>query len=254
VFAVAVEICLLGYLFLSSMFRDNLLVEATAVIFLAGACFGLNVCFLRAEGRSVASIGFGKPALRMKQFGIAFAAGGMLILGWALIVIGLSSSHWRWQAAGFNGGAVASLLVFYLFNNAAEELAYRGYAFLRLEEAYGRTVAIIGTSLVFALMHVQGGVPWLNAMAGVLTTSLIFGILFSRWKSLPLVLGFHVATTVMQDVLGLRQRPLSLLQLEGGSVAGGRGLMILCAVAFLNLVVFAAFGGFKRVLAHGHRD
>jgi membrane protease YdiL (CAAX protease family) len=138
-------------------------------------------------------------------------------------------------------------VIFYLFNNAAEELAYRGYALLRLEETYGRTVAIVGTSVVFALMHMQGGMPWLNAALGVLTTSMVFGIVMWRWKSLPLVIGFHWATNVMQDVLGLRQTPLSLVQLEGGrTVESGRGLVILLAVAFLNLVVFGVLGGFRK--------
>jgi membrane protease YdiL (CAAX protease family) len=182
----------------------------------------------------------------MKQLGIGFAGGTVLLLGWNLIVTIATSAHWQWRS-GFNSAAVPGPVIFYLFNNAAEELAYRGYAFLRLEEAYGRTVAMVGTSVVFALMHMQGGMSWLNAALGVLTTSMVFGMVMSRWKSLPLVIGFHWATNVMQDVLGLRQTPLSLVQLEGGrTVESGRGLFILLAVAFLNLAVFGVLGGFRK--------
>lgn len=236
-FAVAIAVCVVGYLFLLSLLRNRLMGSATAAIFLAGTCFGTNAWFLRMEGRSMAAIGFDAPRLRIRQFGLGFLAGGVLVLAWALIVTVIASAHWQWHA-GFSSSAVAGLLAFYFFNNAAEELAYRGYAFVRLEESYGRTVAIISTSMVFALMHMQGGMPLMNAVAGVLTNGLIFSILFSRWRSLPLALGFHLATNIIQDVSGLRQTPLSVATLEEVNTAGGRGVGILVIVACLNLTVF----------------
>jgi membrane protease YdiL (CAAX protease family) len=192
----------------------------------------------------LASIGLNAPGWRLRQFLTAFIAGAVLVALWALIVAGLSSSRPK-LAEGVGRAALPGLLIFYVFNNAAEELAYRAYAFLALEKAYGRFIAIVGTSAAFTLMHMQGGMPWLQALAGTLTNALIFGMLFYRWKSLPLTLGFHLATNVMQDVLGLRQSALTLLSWTRVDTSGARGVAILILVAAINLSVVAFLGRVK---------
>lgn len=237
-FAVAVALCILGYLFLLSLFRNHPLGAALAAALLAAAALGLNRGFLRSEGGSLANIGLNAPRRRLGQFGAAFLGGTVLVVAWALVAAGLTGAHLQF-AAGRDWGACASLLLFYTFNNAAEELAYRAYAFLVLEKAYGRWFAIISTSVVFTLMHMQGGMPLPQAVAGTLTTGLLFGLLFARRKSLPLTLGFHLATNVMQDVCGLRSSALTLLGWSAENTSGQRGLAILGWVAGINLAVLA---------------
>ena len=237
-FAAAVAVCILGYLFLLSLFRNHSLGSALAAAFLAFACLLLNREFLRSESGSLANIGLDAPRLRTGQFLAAFLAGTVLVGCWALVAAGLTSAHWK-VASGLERGAVPGLLVFYVLNNAAEELAYRGYAFLVLEKTYGRLVAITSTSIVFTLMHMQGGMPLPQAAAGTLTNALIFGVLFSRWKSLPVSLGCHLATNVVQDMCGLRQSQLTLLTWSDVDISGGRGIAVLVLVAGINLAVVA---------------
>jgi len=233
-FVVLIACSVIGYLFLSSLLRNYPAGNTLAAGFLALACFAVNVKFFRLDGRTMADIGFNTPKLRVAQFGLGFLAGGILVLAWAVIIVTVGSAHWQFHA-GFNMTGAVALVVFYFFNNAGEELAYRGYAFLRLEERYGRGLAIITTSLAFALMHFQGGMNLLNALVGVLTNGLIFAILFSRWKSLPLVLGFHLATNIFQDLYGLRQTALSLAEFKDVNTSGGRDVGMLALVGCLNL-------------------
>jgi membrane protease YdiL (CAAX protease family) len=95
---------------------------------------------------------------------------------------------------------------FAFFNNAGEELVYRGYAFVRLADRFacsGDCFHVPG----LAILHLQAGIPWLNVAAGVLTSGLIFAILFARWRSLPLALGFHFATNVFRRLPAFGQAP-----------------------------------------------
>jgi membrane protease YdiL (CAAX protease family) len=235
-FVALIALAVLGYLFLLSLFRNMAGGSALAAAFLAAVCLAVNVGFFRSEGRTTRDIGLNAPKLRITQFALGFLSGGILVLTWAATIVTVGSARWHFQS-GLNLADAVALAVFYLFNNAGEELAYRGFAFLRLEERSGRGVAIIATSMAFALMHFQGGMPLLNALVGVLTNGLIFAALFSRWKSLPLVLGFHFATNIFQDVYGLRQSGLSLAEFKNVNLSGGREVGMLALVGCINLAV-----------------
>jgi membrane protease YdiL (CAAX protease family) len=233
--AVAVVI----YLFLLSVFRGKLgaFSGALPAMVLAGAAFILNWRFFSAEGRSLAEIGFDRPALRIGQALIGFVAGGLLIGIWALVLIAVMPVSWR-IAMTFSVGAVAGPVTFAIFNNAGEELVYRGYLFLLLSRAYGRAVAVIATCALFTLLHIEGGVPWLSAVAVVFTSALVFSALFVRWQSVPLVLGFHVATNVLQELLGLRVSAMNLfVPISWATVSKAQSYKILAATAIINTIV-----------------
>lgn len=235
-FALLTSLAVVGYLFLLSLLRNLATGSALAAAFLAAACLAINLAFFRLEDRTPGCIGLNAPLLRIAQFGLGLLGGGILVLAWVAIITLVGSARWQFQG-GFNPAGAATLAAFYFFNNAGEELAYRGYAFLRLEERYSRGAAIVATSLAFALLHFQGGMSLLAAMAGVLTNGLVFAALFSRWKSLPLVLGFHVATNIFQDVYGLRKSALSVAEFSNVNTTGGRDASMLALVGGLNFVV-----------------
>jgi membrane protease YdiL (CAAX protease family) len=213
-FWATIAVSLVGYLFLLGLpvlGREGPFAGVIPVLCLAAAAYALNRGFLRSENRSMAVLGFDAPARRGGQLAIAFLGGCALVLGWAAIVAWVTGARWQ-PHPGFHLVGIVGLLGFAFFNNAAEELAYRSYAFLTLLETYGPAVAVVGTSVVFALLHLQAGVPLLSVVAGVLTTAFVFGVLFLRWRSVPLVLGFHLATNVMQELIGLRLSGASILE------------------------------------------
>ena len=124
------------------------------------------------------------------------------------------------------------------FNNAGEELAYRGYLLVRLQELLGFLPAVIGTSAVFALSHVQAGVPWPSALGVVFTSGIIFAVVFLRWQSLPMALGFHAATNVLQEFFGLRLSSMSLVTPDfAKEISANQRLTVLCLLAGLNVAI-----------------
>ena len=197
----------------------------------------LNWRFLRYERRSLAEVGLNQPSLRTKEVAAGFVAGCVLVLVWALAVRIVTSSSWKMMSS-FDSAAASGAITFIIFNNAGEELVYRAYLFLLLARSYGRTIAVIVTCGLFTLLHIQSGVPWPSALAGVLTSALIFAALFVRWQSLPLVLAFHFATNFMQELLGLRITGLTLFapsQTTNVTVAKTQAILVI--IGLVNVIV-----------------
>jgi membrane protease YdiL (CAAX protease family) len=236
-FVALSAVIVIGYLFALSVLRGKLGAFSSAVpaILIALAALILNWRFLRSEGRSLIALGFDRPAFRIVQTVAGFLAGALLVGTWALVFRGVTSASWR-AAPPIVPGAALGALLFVIFNNAGEELIYRGYLFLLLGRAYGRIVAVVVTCSLFTLLHIQGGVPVASAIAGVLTSSLVFAALFVRWQSVPLVLGFHAATNVMQEVLGLRTSALTLfIPTFPATASKSQSYVVLTVTGLINL-------------------
>jgi len=240
VFLAACVVCVVGYLFLLSVVAGGATRSWSAVapaLCLSVALLALNARFLHRDGLSLASLGLAHPSRRAAEFLVAFVAAGALVALWAITLTLVAGVSWQVDSGFALGGAVG-LVAFTFFNNAAEELAYRGWLFLRLQSDFGAAVAVIAPTVIFAAAHVQGGVPWPNAVAGVFTTGIILALLFHRTRSVPLVLGFHLATNVFQEVLGLRQGGATILSPHfRAGVTATEGYLILAIVAAINLAV-----------------
>jgi hypothetical protein len=76
-------------------------------------------------------------------------------------------------------------------------------------------------------------------LAGVFSSGLIFGAVFARWRSVPLALGFHVATNIIQDVSGLRTSAASLFAPAYPPAAIDATARTLAGIALVNLIVVA---------------
>lgn len=240
VFIAACVVCVLGYLFLLSVLAGGATRSWSAVVpafCLALAMLALNARFLRADGLTLAALGFTQPLHRLIQLLTAFLGGALLVALWAAALTLVTGARWEAQS-GFRWGAAVGLATFTFFNNAAEELAYRGWLYLRLESAFGTPAAVLAPTLIFAAAHVQGGVPWTNAIAGVLTTGILYALLFQRMRSIPLVLGFHLASNLVQELLGLRVGPATLIAPRyPGIVSGAQGQLALALIAATNVAL-----------------
>jgi membrane protease YdiL (CAAX protease family) len=103
--------------------------------------------------------------------------------------------------AAFQPRLAAWSLLYYLVANGVEELVFRGYAFERMIAAIGHWPAQIVIALIFALFHVQHGWTWGNALVGTTLGSILFGLVFVRWRSVPAALGVHAAGNWARDLL-----------------------------------------------------
>jgi membrane protease YdiL (CAAX protease family) len=170
-----------------------------------------------------------------------FAAGCLVVAAWWLVLRAVVPDSWE-RSPAFDPYAAAGAFTFAVFNNAGEELVYRGYLFLLLARSYGKTAAVVSTCLLFTLLHIQSGVPWLSAVTVVLTSALLFAALFVRWQSVPLVLAFHVAVNVMQELIGLRISGLTMWMphLAGSRVSAAQSNAVLGLTALLNTILAVA--------------
>ena len=239
-FTLGAALCVLVYLLLLNfpgLGRSNFTAGLIPVVVLATGTGWLTARFLRKDGIAPAALGLTASCRPYSRLGLGFFAGCALTGLWLIIVTVSTGATWHMNP-GFNYLILVSTCAFNFFNNVAEELAYRGYAFLRLIERLGAIPTVVVTSAVFALLHLQAGLPWLSVLAGVFTTGLVFGAIFERWRSLPLALGFHVATNIAQDGSGLRTSAASLLLPTYPSRVGD-GTTILVSIAVLNLLLAA---------------
>ena len=126
-----------------------------------------------------------------------------IILGWLLLLRGLQPFHIEvgtMTAAGF-----AFSVVVYLFGSIIEELAFRGYPFLRLRRAYGVVPAMAIVSLAFGLFHFPGmhGLALLKVVAMTGLCSVIFSLGFLRSGTLWAAIALHAGMNItMHSILG----------------------------------------------------
>jgi membrane protease YdiL (CAAX protease family) len=236
-FVTLSAVTVVGYLFVLSVLRGKLGAFSNTVpaMLVATATLVLNWRFLKSEGRSLVDLGFDRPVFRIGQTAAGFLAGSLLVGSWALVLRFVASASWHAAPPVVPRAALGAVL-FVIFNNAGEELVYRGYLFLLLARAYSRIAAVGVTCILFTLLHVQAGVPLAAAIAGVLTSSLVFAALFVRWQSVPLVLGFHAATNILQELLGLRPSALTaFVPALGGNAGKSPSYAVLALTGLINV-------------------
>ena len=238
-FALGAALCVLVYLSLLNFPGLGPRSSTAGVIpalVLAASTVWLTARFLRADAMTPAALGLTARHRPLARLGLGFVAGAVLTGLWLAIVTVATGATWH-PNPGFSGLALAVACAFNFFNNVGEELVYRGYAFVRLVDRLGPILTVVVTASVFALLHLQAGLPWLSVLAGVFTAGLVFGAIFERWRSVPLALGFHVATNVMQDASGLRTGAASVLMPAYPNAVAGTGTVILASIAMINLLL-----------------
>jgi membrane protease YdiL (CAAX protease family) len=92
-----------------------------------------------------------------------------------------------------------------------EELLFRGLALRAIEKRFGGVAAVIGSSIVFGLLHYQfDGPPQLSLMAGIGIYGLVFALVTRGWRRLGPSVFTHIwvnslaTVVVLADLLGRR--------------------------------------------------
>ncbi len=141
------------------------------------------------ERRPLSSVGLQwRHALRHLTLGVAVGAAWLIVTvavlwlaGWASIK---ASPHVSWPLLAGTAVAVAC-------NAATQELLARGYIFQVVQEHANTLSAVVGTSVLFVVLH-YGAVRghWLPAV-NVLLASLLFTIAYLKARDLWLPIGVH---------------------------------------------------------------
>lgn len=155
---------------------------------------------LRREGSHLGEFGFTPPALAFQRLAAGFLGGGLLLGVLALIIRACVPMHWSLNAS-IPWSGVLMLLVLHLITNTCEELGFRGYGFSRLCHLIGMWPAQAIVAGVSAVFHVVCGWSWQIALVHTTAGSLLFALVFLRWRSIPAAIGVHAAWNWTRDLI-----------------------------------------------------
>ncbi len=165
-----------------------------------GRRVAISYAFVRSEGRSLSVLGLEASWRPVREAATGFLGGAALILVVAAC-IGITLPFPWARNPHFSGAAVVFSLLWLLTSNAVEELIFRGYGFERLIASIGLWKAQVVTAVLFAIFHLANGWSWQAALLGTTVGSLLFGMVFVRWGSVPAATGVHAAVNWTRDLL-----------------------------------------------------
>lgn len=85
-----------------------------------------------------------------------------------------------------------------------EEIAFRGYPFLKLNKVLGLRITQLIVAIAFAGYHIIGGWTVLNAFLGPVIWALVFGLAAIWSGGIALPTGIHVALNILQSLMGMK--------------------------------------------------
>ena len=160
---------------------------------------GLTLLFLRWDRRPGAAIGLDLSWRRAGELVCGLGGAALLVTAIALVIALVLPFPWV-RNPRFDPTLAMFSLASLLYGNSVEELIFRGYSFERLIAGIGHWKAQLVTAILFAVFHIANGWPWQVALVGTTTGSLLFGLVFVRWHSVPAAVGVHVAANWMRDL------------------------------------------------------
>jgi membrane protease YdiL (CAAX protease family) len=118
---------------------------------------------------------------------IAATVGGIVVSGGAYYLgLGGDAAFWVLGAIG--------TAVFVLLAAAAEEIAFRGYAFQRLVDSIGQLGAVVVLSALFGIVHLKNpGHPTAISTANTALAGVLLAVAYLKTRGLWLPLGLHWA-------------------------------------------------------------
>ena len=163
------------------------------------ALIGVTLLFLRWDRRSAATVGLNLSWRRAGEFVCGLGGGALLVAVIASGMVPVLPFPWV-RNPRFDATLAMFSFLSLLYGNFVEELIFRGYSFERLIAGIGHWKAQLVTAILFAVFHIANGWPWQVALVGTTVGSLLFGLVFVRWRSVPAATGVHVAANWMRDL------------------------------------------------------
>jgi membrane protease YdiL (CAAX protease family) len=176
-----------------------------AIVMLIASLVAGWVMLALVDRRPMGALGFAVERAAGRDSAVGFAAGGaMLVLAVLLLTV---ASMTRWVADTGSGGeyvaALARSLAFFAVAAAAEEAAFRGYAFQALVQGIGAWPAMLATSALFAWGH--AGNPGVTpvALANIFLAGVMLALAYLKTRSLWFATAVHLGWNwTMQSLLG----------------------------------------------------
>lgn len=198
------------------------------------AALGAGALLIRSlDGRSPLAIGIAVSRYTPREVGVGvlIGAAGLVVAAVALLVSGtLRYGPQDGTAAGWMG-TVASQAAFFAVAALAEEAIFRGYPFQVLARVGGPVLAVMVSSVLFALAHGANPSIGIFALINIFLAGILLGIAYLRTLSLWFATAVHLgwnwtmATLFDLPVSGLQTFDTPLYQPSVGGPGWWSGAM-----------------------------
>ena len=132
--------------------------------------------------------------------GLACGAAAFLVCCGAIALAG--GYQWSVVEQPDLGAIAVTILGAGISAGIGEELLYRGIVYRMMEQMFGTWAAIVGSGLVFGIMHMTnpGATLW-GGISVALVGGMLLGTLYALTRSLWVAIGYHAAWNVVQGPL-----------------------------------------------------
>lgn len=177
----------------------------------------LIALFLRREGRSFADIGLAVETGTIRRFVGGTVLGSAITAVMFATIIGLTSLRVESIPSPDYGNAIGFSFVVLFVLAYMEEVAFRSFPLVRLQEAFGVRTAIYVTAVVFAFYH---GPDPMNLL-GPGVWGLLYGLAAVASRGIAFPLGIHLGANWVQSLFELKTRYASgIWRLTPGTTEG----------------------------------
>jgi membrane protease YdiL (CAAX protease family) len=166
--------------------------------------------FLRSEKKSFKNIGLSWERTTLQKFLVGLLIGTVIMAIVLLVLIGLTSFQLKRSSNAIQPLTWMMYLLVIIPLALMEELAFRSYAFLKLNTAYGLWWAQFIAAVAFALYHVVSGWSWQASFLGPFVWAFVFGLAAIASRGIALPTGIHTALNFLQIITGTKADKLSL--------------------------------------------
>lgn len=195
---------------------------------------------------SVKSIGFPRLKGKEKEFGVGLGFGALSITIVFAFLVSIGNVHVVSWTPKITRGTFLFLLAF-ISVGFAEEILCRGYIMSALRQTKSKAVVIIGSSLIFSIMHIFNAsfsfVPALNIfLIGLLLAYMVF-----KSGNIWMAIGFHITWNYFQGcVYGFFVSGINIegiFQLEygndilNGGTFGPEGGLVVTGITLLGFLL-----------------
>jgi hypothetical protein len=207
------------------------------------------------DRRSFVSLGFRWDVDALKDLWAGFfIAGGMMAL---VYLIELAAGWLQYKGPGWEKVIYSDYLFMILMWSVAflavgfyEELMSRGYYLQNLEEGAGTPIAVLVSSILFAVGHLLNPNMWWAAVVGLIFSGIFLAYAYVRTRRLWLSIGLHIGWNIFEGLVfgfpvsGMNFPSLITIRVDGpryfsgGAFGPEAGLVLLPALLFGSLLVF----------------
>lgn len=153
-----------------------------------------------------AACGLGFDRRTPMRFLLGVVLGALLLAAPVAVLAGVDDVRWV-RGPDVEIGTVAAAFTAYLLLSCLEELGFRSYPLLGLQQELGLWTAQAIVAMAFIAYHIAYGQPWFSAVVGTGLGSLLFGTAAVVSRGLALPIGLHAAWNFGSWALGDKGLP-----------------------------------------------